>query len=103
MDSLDTWRQDLEVPDAEQTTRLRNAVKFTKQEIDILFEPMGINSTFLKPFIMESGDPRLLEENPVGNPLFMRPLVRVDDKIIVALPGSMMCALRHFIWVVSQR
>ncbi len=103
MDSPDTWRQNLEVPGARQTTKLCNAVTFTKQEVDVLLEPMGINSTFLAPFIIQSGDRRLMEESLERNPLFIRPLVKMDDKIILALPGSITGALRHFIWVASQR
>ena len=103
MDSPDTWRENVEVPVRSQTSKLCSAVKFTKQEIDTLLQPMGLNSTFLTPFITQAGDRRLMEERLTRNPLFMRPLVKVDNKIILALPGSIAGALRHFIWVTSQR
>ncbi len=103
MDSSDTWREDIEVPNASQTGKLCSAVEFTKQEIDALLQPMGLNSTFLTPFIIQVGNRRLMEESLERNPLFIRPLVKMDNKIILVLPGSITGALRHFIWVTSQR
>jgi hypothetical protein len=103
MDSPDDWPKDVHVPDAIQVTRLTNAVKFTEQEIEVLLKEMRLDSTFLTPFIIRVGDQRLLEEDPFKNPLFARPLVQIDDTIIVALPGSITSALRHFIWSLSER
>jgi len=103
MNSSDTWREDIEVPNTSQTSKLCSAVELTKQEIDALLQPMGLNSTFLTPFTIQVGNRRLMEKNLERNPLFIRPLVKMDNKIILALPGSITGALRHFIWVTSQR
>ena len=103
MDSPDDWPKDVHVPDARQITQLTNAVKFTEQEIETLLKEMGLDSTFLTPFIIRVGDQRLVEEDPFRNPLFVRPLVQIDDTIIATLPGSITSALRHFIWSLSEK
>ncbi len=103
MDSPDAWRDDIKVPNESHESNLCDSVIFTKQQINTLLEPIELDYTFLGPFITMIGDPILIEEDPLKNPLFTRPLVEVDDKIILAMPGSIIGALRHFIVVLSQK
>ncbi len=103
MDSPDTWREDIKVPNESHASKLCDAVIFTKQQINTLLEPIGLDYTFLGPFITMIWDPILMEEDPLKNPLLIRPIVEVDDTIILAMPGSIIGALRHFIVVLSQK
>jgi hypothetical protein len=103
MDSPDTWRKDIKIPESNQNSKLSNAVKFTKQEINALLESQGLNFRFLSPFIIPVGEKRIEEEDLMKNPLLVKPFVEMDDNIILAIPGSIIGALRHFIWVTAQK
>jgi hypothetical protein len=103
MISPNTWTEDIELPDDEVIKKYRNAVVFTKREIDSLLAEYGLNSMFIAPFTLSVGDSIFEEENLQNNPLIIKPLVEIDDKIIVALPGSIMSALRNYIISTSVK
>lgn len=102
MSSPDRWRQDIYVPGSNKLQKLRKSVTFTKEEIKDLLEAHGLDYEYISPFIIpvehESFNNEVLDENP----LLITPMVILNDKIIVASPGSMMGALRHYILVKSQ-
>ncbi|MCL5035688.1 MAG: SEC-C domain-containing protein [Chloroflexi bacterium] len=102
MDSPERNMEDIKVPEQNQLHKFRDAVIFTKQEIDILLYPLGANYTCLEPFINQIGF-TFSEEDPWKNPLFIRPLIEMDDKIIMARPISVTSVIRHFIWVISEK
>lgn len=104
MDSPDRWRQNPEVPDSNQMSKLSRAVTFTRKEIDSLFRRIRFNYPLFSPFITQIAAPELLENNPLdNNPLLTKPLVLANDRIILTLPDSVTSALRHFTWVTSKR
>lgn len=103
MDSSDTWRKDIVLPDGKQIEKARSAVTFTKKEIDCLFEIYGFNNEVLNPFISHIGDYEIKKLDPEKNPHNLRPLVEIDDTIIVSLPGSIAYSLRHFIISNSKK
>ena len=101
MISPDTWTEEIELPEDDAIRSFRKAVIFTKEEIDSLLGKYGLNSMFLNPFTLPVGDVIFQENDLQKNPLLIKPLVKIDDKIIVALPSSIMSALRNYIIATS--
>jgi hypothetical protein len=103
MTSPDTWRTDIITADKIQDQKLSSAVVFTKKEIDKLLSKHGLTNKFLSKFIISVGDTAFTEPSVQNNPLILLPLVEIEDKIVVALPHSIVSCLRHFIWVAAYR
>lgn len=103
MESSDRFGDNIEIPEKAQVNVLRDSVVFTKEEVDILLKDLGIDWTSLFPFITKIGDTELYEEEIEGNPLLVRPLVEMNDKLIITLPGSLASALRNYIWVSANQ
>nr|WP_319372521.1 SEC-C domain-containing protein [uncultured Methanobacterium sp.] len=97
--SPDRWRKNIKVPDIDRLHELSNTVIFTEKEIENLTSN-HYDSIF--PFILPLGHQKFKVEDPLKNPLFFSPLVKIDDKIVVALPGMVAGTLRHFILFQSQ-
>lgn len=76
---------------------------FTKKEVDEILSKHGLTNRFLTPFIIPVGDYAFAEPSVTNNPLTLLPLVEIEDNIVVALPGSIVSCLRHFIWVAANR
>lgn len=99
MESPDRWREDILVPDIKELRKLSNSVVFSKKEVEKI---ISIDYEFIEPFIIPIGHEVLNNDDFIKNPLVMRPFVEIDDKLVVASPGSLMGALIHFIWVQSH-
>lgn len=100
MESPDRWREDIIVPDMDTMQKLSNLTVFSKKEVE---ELISIDYDFIKPFVIPIGHEALNNEDIIKNPLIMAPFVEVNNNIVAALPGSLMGALIHFIWVKSQQ
>ena len=100
--SPDTWRENIHVPDIGEVIRLRDAVMFSQLEISDLFQRLGLEYKYLLPFLSLAGDSNLNADDPNNNPLFSKPLVQIGERIILAQPGSITSALRHYIFVTAQ-
>lgn len=102
MDSPDAWRKDIEVPKLKEVERLEHAVKFTGEEVESLFTSLDLDAKILRPLTLATGDEELMDEDPMKNPLLTKPIVKIGDSMVLALPGSVNVALRHFIWVLAE-
>lgn len=103
MTSPDTLRTDIVSTDESQTQKLTSSVVFSKKEVDELLIKHGLTNESLTPFIIQVGDYVFANPSVTNNPLILRPLVEIEDQIVVALPGSIVSCLRHFIWVSAYR
>lgn len=101
MDSPDNWRKDIEVPELGEMERLAHAVQFTSEKMGSLLNPLDLDAKILRPFTLAAGDEQLTHEDPMKNPLLTKPFVKIGDLTVLALPGSVNVALRHFIWVLA--
>ncbi len=103
MDSPDTWEKDFVLLDEKQIEKARSAVTFTKKEIDDLFVGYGFNNEVLKPFISPLIDSKSIDPDSEKNPHILKPLIEIDNTIIVSLPGSIAYSLHHFIISNSKK
>jgi len=103
MESPEKWHEDIDVPDAKTTKNLSDAVKFSKEEMDSILKAKRLDSVLLYPFITKIGDARFKETDVNDNPLLTKPLVAVDNEIVVMVPVAITSALRHFIVMMSKK
>ena len=97
MDSPDTCRGDIEVPDDKTLQRHSKAVVFSQEDLALCHSNAGSDSHSLAPFVIELGTLDGDESDPEDNPIILRPLIRIENKLIVVSPGSIVHAVRHFI------
>jgi hypothetical protein len=102
MDSPDTWRGKIEVPDDELLKLHSEAVVFRPNDLETLFRDNSLESSALESFVIELGSLDDREISPDQNPLILKPLVRVGDAIVVISPGSIVHAIRHFILMLAH-
>jgi len=91
---------------------LRPSVIFKKTEIDSLLNSNGHCydyimttdvSNLIIPLEHENFEKIINSVFPLEkNPLDISPLVQINDKIVIGVPGSVIAALRHFIFVLSD-
>lgn len=103
MDSPDRWHQDIDVPQGTTIEDLSSSIRFSVEELKKLSDENHWAPVFLSPFVTRIGDDRLREGDIDKNPLLIRPLVHIKDKLIVTIPTTITCALRHFILVMAKQ
>ncbi len=67
--------------------QLKNAVTFTRNEVERMLGRTALPTTALEDFITEAGSVDISRYEFNEGELQGRPLVRADDRLIVALPG----------------
>ena len=103
MVSPENWHNDIEIPNESVLEKLRKSIIYTEDELKQLFDPKRVDFRFITPFLSSVGDPIFEESNYKLNPLFIKPLVMCNLKIIVAHPSALTAALRHFIWITAEK
>jgi hypothetical protein len=98
MDSPDTSGSDIEVPDDEILQRCSQAVVFSEEELCRCLSNSGLDALCLAPFVTELGTLDEEQKDPDDNPIILKPLIRVGDTVVVVSPGSIVHAVRHFIF-----
>lgn len=101
MESPDTWREDI-VCNIEDAEKYCNAITFNKDLLVTSLQSINCLSV-LGEFCTTPGDDSLNIEGIHDNPLLARPLIDLGTEIVVALPGYLMNALRHYILNLAKR
>lgn len=81
------------VPGAERIGALRDAVTFTRDELRRLLVGVGARLEDLDVLVLEQGSVNVGDLGVSENPLFVRPIVRDDDRYVVAAPRALLMAL----------
>lgn len=97
MDSPDTCRSDIGVPDDETLQRYSQAVVFSEEQLNSCLSRVSAGPNSLAPFTIEFGTLKNDEEHPDKNPIILKPLIQMRNKLIAVSPGSIVHAVRHFI------
>jgi hypothetical protein len=74
---------------------LKAAVSFPVDELAALLSEAGLGLDSLDPLVCNQGTPVLAYQVMVPVPLLLTPIVRSDDRYVVASPGALLVALRH--------
>lgn len=98
--SPNRWREDIEIPVTDKLHKVSKSMIFSQKELENI---IPIDPNYLTPFILPIGHQFFNVDNFLMNPLFRSPIVKIGDKFVVALPGSITATLRHFILIKSQQ
>jgi len=85
--------KDVIIPDVSKLAHLKNAVLFNKKEIEDLLRRKGIEPQVIKRLCVDIGQLCVpANVNPFDGEILRKPIVEVEDNIIVALPGDILNA-----------
>ena len=87
--------KNIQLPSRENEEILFNAVTFDIDEIKKLIDEKGIDSDIFESFVIELGDVNINEYSSNNHKLHLYPFVRIENKIIVAMPCNLIAVLRH--------
>lgn len=83
------------VPDTQQMARLKQAVTFDRGTLAKLLARQGVELEALDPLVLPMGTASVQDYQVDRGDLLSRPIVRLDDQWIVAIPGMLLAAARH--------
>jgi hypothetical protein len=85
----------VEVPDTQRLNRLKRTVSFQQAELEQLLAGRNLPPTALDQLSVSIGEISVDEYQINTGKLLIRPLVQAGYQIIVAIPGSLLVAVRH--------
>lgn len=88
-------RKEVILPTNTRFEQLKQAATFSPSEIVRTIASQGAHPAALKPLITPAGRPLIESFNPSNHVLLHRPIVKVGDQFVVALPNALLAALRH--------
>lgn len=86
---------DVVVPDSQRLTQLKQAVSFSLGELDRFLTERQIPLSALDRLIVPLGQVSIADYQIDSGDLQTRPIVRVGDRFIVAIPSILVVAARH--------
>ena len=86
------------VPTTAKLRRLLAAVSFTRLELD---EITSVGARALEPLIADVADIEPAQDG-IG-PFGVRPILRDDDRLVLAAPSCLLLALRHHVVLLAKR
>jgi hypothetical protein len=98
--STSTTRE-VKVPSAAEFNALKEAVVVTPPQLEEILA--GLDPQALEPLVIEQGSASISEDVPWESSLYARPIVRLGDDLLVALPCALMAALRHALIVSAKQ
>lgn len=93
----------IKIPGKDEFDRLQKAVIFSKKDLHKIFSPYGFDEGILDSFIMTVTSPKFIRGAIHDNPLYERPIIRIGDTYILAVPAAIAGALRHFILMTAKK
>lgn len=89
------------IPSKELFDQLKSAVNFPKAEIISFLKREKIAPEAMAPFLFDLDQDINAKEGE--NPLWYKPIVRIEDEFIVVSPTTMSLALTDFIWSEAEK
>jgi hypothetical protein len=90
------------VPQSSELDRLKRAARVEYADLEQALKARGFDFHALEPLMIKLGEASLDECTPTTGPLDARPLVQVNDSVVLAVPGLMLAALRHRLICLAQ-
>jgi len=93
----------IKIPDYEELIILQKAVVFSSEDLNRLFSPYGFDARILDQFTIRIGSSDFLKGRIHENPFYSRPIVKIQDQIILVVPAAVVGTLRHFIFTQAKK
>jgi hypothetical protein len=94
--------EDIVVPDAGTFSKLKHAVCFQKAELGSLFEAQNLAASALDRILCKPQPGILADYDVVNGPLLWRPFLDCADRIVVAIPGMIVSAVRQGLLALAR-
>jgi len=86
---------DVMIPDSRRLTRLKQAISFSRAELDHLLTERHLPTTALDQLTVSLGKVSITDYQIDRGDLQTHPIVLAGDQLIVAIPGMLLVAARH--------
>ncbi|MEQ8360113.1 MAG: hypothetical protein RH860_11545 [Cytophagales bacterium] len=91
----------IRVPEKEKYQHLKESVLFTKNEIDQYANDYQFEFDTIKYFITDEKDDNLTEEDPLENPVAIKPIIQEGHSYILVNVGAIVNCLIEFIKIIA--
>lgn len=98
--SEDRWRKDIVFPKDEKFNVLKESVSFSKDKINQIYKIYGLDYKILEFFCFDFKEDSFENVNTDSNPLFVKPIMKINDEYIVTIPSALIYALKY--WILSS-
>ncbi|MBQ3473065.1 MAG: SEC-C domain-containing protein [Methanobrevibacter sp.] len=95
--SEDRWHKDVVFPKEEKLNVLKNSVSFSKDKINQIYKTYGLDFRILDFFCLDFNESSFENINVDLNPLFVKPIIKIDDDYIVSIPSALVYSLKYLI------
>lgn len=90
-----TWDENIRVPENKLLKELQASVIFSENELEQIFARKNIPIVCLEPYLSTPGTERLLDNDFDSSGIYTKPIVKIDDRYIVLIPGLPISAAFH--------
>jgi hypothetical protein len=87
--------QPIYIPDATTLKKLKESVSFGSEEFNSLLNSKKLSPNALNPLICKAGEINLQDYSVEDGPLLWKPFVECDGRLILAIPGMVVSAIRQ--------
>ena len=98
-----TKNKKIHIPDIKRLLELKNAVTFNLSQLESKLSNLGIELSVLQDLILLQGRTLPIDYDVDNNELLSKPMIKVNDKIIVAIPGMLLSAARNEIIRLAKK
>ena len=81
----------------------KGVVEFSLRELEDNFGPFGLEYSDLEPFIRPFGQLKIDSYSFQNSPIHFKPIIRFEDKLVVAEPWMLLATLRHHILLAAKK
>jgi hypothetical protein len=102
-DEPDRWLPDIGYSSVADMAAAAAASWFSRDDIDSLLSPSGLSPSDLTSFTLKPNGLGSTAEDPLLNPMDACPLRISDGGLVLAVPGVVLAAARHYVWGEATR
>ena len=92
------WREDIKLPPEAEIKKYSDAVVFSKNELEDLFQEFNISLATINPLIFNTENTEFILNSPDSNPLIKKPIFKIDNKSL-----SLINFFRYFFKLIQTK
>jgi hypothetical protein len=91
------------IPSEIRLDKLKTSVIFSSNDINQLCQDHVVSKEVINEFLINLNSTDFHSEHVEESPLILTPLIKIDDKVLVASPSTLSLALTDFIWREAEK
>ena len=93
--STKTWEENIRIPESKLFKTIQASVVFSEDGFKQIFSSRNIPTACIEPYLCIPGTEKLIDNDFDSSSIYTKPIVRIDDKYIVIIPGLLIQATIH--------